>query len=66
MERDKYRVRVNEETYLILKKLAKEQGISMAQLTMKLIIEEQAYRNIYGYEGDAMNEQANEEESQYI
>lgn len=66
MQGDCWRVRVNEEAYEILRKLAREQDISMSQLTIKLILEEKAYREIYGYERMKEDEQSNEEEGLYI
>lgn len=63
MQGDCWRVRVNEDAYEILRKLAREQDISMSQLTIKLILEEKAYREIYGYERMKVDEQENEEEN---
>ncbi|MDA3732358.1 hypothetical protein PBV87_12755 [Niameybacter massiliensis] len=63
MQGDCWSVHVNEEVYEILRKLAREQDITMSQLTIKLILEEKAYREIYGYERMKIDEQENEEEN---
>ncbi|WP_053983771.1 hypothetical protein [Niameybacter massiliensis] len=63
MQVECWSIRVNEEAYEILRKLAREQDITMSQLTIKLILEEKAYREIYGYERMKIDEQENEEEN---